>query len=98
MELEYKSKSLRRICEDLAYCQKKYGLDMAKIIKRRINEIRSSKSVDFMMQHGIGRCHALKGKRNNQYAVDLVHPFRLVFEIREEHIVIAKIIEIVDYH
>lgn len=26
----------------------------------------------------IGRCHTLKGNRKNQYAVDLVHPYRWV--------------------
>lgn len=38
------------------------------------------------------------GSRQNQYAVDLVHPYRLVFEKQGELIQIANIIEIVDYH
>lgn len=51
-----------------------------------------------MVQFKIGRCHPLKGDRKNQYAVDLVHPYRLVFEKKGNEIQIAFISEIVDYH
>jgi len=54
--------------------------------------------VEMMMQFKIGRCHHLKGDRKNQYAVDLVHPYRLVFEKKGKEIQIANIMEIVDYH
>ncbi len=40
----------------------------------------------------------MKGKRKNQYAVDLVHPYRLVFEKKGDDIQIVKVMEIVDYH
>ena len=51
-----------------------------------------------MIQFHIGRCHSLKGNRQEQYAVDLVHPYRLVFEKKEDIIQIANILEIIDYH
>ena len=51
-----------------------------------------------MIQFKIGRCHPLKGSRKNQYAVDLIHPKRLVFIKIGSEIQIANIIEIVDYH
>ena len=51
-----------------------------------------------MVQFKIGRCHLLKGDRKNQYAVDLIHPYRLVFEKKGNEIQIAFILEIVDYH
>lgn len=40
----------------------------------------------------------MKGNRKEQYAMDLVHPYRLVFEKEGDEIQIACIIEIVDYH
>lgn len=46
----------------------------------RIDQIKASDSVEQMIQFHIGRCHLLKGNRKNQYAVDLVHPQRLIFE------------------
>lgn len=69
-----------------------------KKIHQRIDEIEAAPNVEVMIQFGIGRCHRLKGKRKNQYAVDLVHPYRLVFEKKGKEIQIANIMEIVDYH
>ena len=51
-----------------------------------------------MVKYRIGRCHQLKNNRKEQFAVDLVHPYRLVFEKKGEDVQIAFIIEIVDYH
>lgn len=50
------------------------------------------------MQCGIGRCHRLVGNRKGQYAMDLEHPLRLIFEVNGDEIQIAEIQEIVDYH
>ena len=64
----------------------------------RIDQISAALSVEMMIQYRIGRCHPLKGNRKNQYAVDLVHPYRLVFEKVEDQIQIVSITEIIDYH
>ena len=71
---------------------------MAVKIQQRIDEIKAADTVEQMIQFGIGRCHPLKGDRKNQYAVDLVHPHRLVFEKKGNEVQIANIMEIVDYH
>jgi len=57
------------------------------------------------------RCHPLKAKREGQYAVDLVHPRRLVFKpnhdpvprkddggVDLDKVTSIIIIEVVDYH
>lgn len=51
-----------------------------------------------MVQFHIGRCHQLKGNRKGQYAMDLIHPYRLVFEQIGNIIQIAKVVSIEDYH
>lgn len=71
---------------------------MAEKIQHRIDQIVAAPSVEMMIQFRIGRCHPLTGNRKNQYAVDLVHPFRLIFEKKGAEIQIANILEIVDYH
>lgn len=71
---------------------------MAEKIQMRIDQIKAADSVEEMIQFKIGRCHPLHQNRKNQYAVDLVHPMRLVFEKNGEEIQIANIIEIIDYH
>lgn len=85
-------------CVQLQAKQKKYGSEMTGKIHQRIDEIDASDTVEEMVQYHIGRCHPLKGNRKGQYAMDLVHPYRLVFEKTGDIIQIANVMEIVDYH
>ena len=71
---------------------------MARKIVQRIMQLKAADDVDSLITNGIGRCHKLTGDRDGQYAMDLCHPYRLVFEIIGDTIEIANIIEIVDYH
>lgn len=98
MKIEYKNKSIQKACTDASYAEKEYGSDMAEKLQLRISQIEAADTVEFMIQHRIGRCHQLQGKRKRQYAVDLVHPQRLVFEKKGSEIQIANIIEVIDYH
>lgn len=98
MKVEYKSRNIEKVCEDVSVAERKYGREMAEKIQLRIDQIRAADSVEMMIQFKIGRCHPLHQNRKNQYAVDLVHPQRLIFEKKGNEIQIANIIEIVDYH
>lgn len=71
---------------------------MAEKIDMRIGEISAADTVEMMIQFRIGRCHPLTQNRKGKYAMDLVHPYRLVFEKNGNEIQIANILEIVDYH
>lgn len=71
---------------------------MSEKIQMRIGEIEAADTVEEMIQYHIGRCHPLTNNRKGQYAVDLVHPYRLVFEKNGNKIQLARIVEIVDYH
>lgn len=71
---------------------------MAEKLQLRMDQIEAATSVEMMLQFNIGRCHPLTGNRKKQYAVDLTHPYRLVFEKRGTEAQIAYIMEIVDYH
>ena len=100
MDITYTSKKLEKICENKKVAVKTYGPDMAKKITMRLNEIGASDTVEEMIQYQIGRCHALVGDRQGEYAVDLVQPFRLIFTKDDEtkQIKVVKIMEITDYH
>lgn len=63
----------------------------------RIGEISAADNVEMLIQFHIGRCHMLTQNRKGQYAMDLVNPYRLVFEKNGDEIQIANILEIVDY-
>lgn len=98
MDIEYKTNKLERVCTNAKEAQKTYGSDMAEKIHQRIDEIGAADSVEFMVENKIGRCHPLKNNREGQYAVDLVHPYRMIFVKLNEELKIVKIEEIGDYH
>ena len=78
MQIEYKNSRIKKVCTDAYEAEKKHGKEMAEKIHMRIEQISAALSVEMMIQYRIGRCHPLKGNRKNQYAVDLVHPYRLI--------------------
>ena len=98
LQISYNSVRLENVCNFAFDAEKEYGREMAQKIQMRLDQISAADSVEMMIQFKIGRCHPLTGNRKNQYAVDLVHPFRLVFEQKGTEIRIANILEIVDYH
>lgn len=104
MKVTFKSKKLEKQCTVASETQKAYGKKMALLIHQRIDEIKSMDTVEELVKYHIGRCHPLHDEHNkrrtrtNQYAMDLGHPFRLVFEKKGEEIQIANIVSIEDYH
>ena len=111
MYIGYKSKRLRRICEDLTEATKRIGSNNALKLFQRVSEIAAAESLFDLSLLPAPRLHPLKGKRAGQYSVDLVHPFRLIIkpekdikEYIENNEVNLKLIksiiiwEIVNYH
>lgn len=98
IEISYRTSQLRKVCEDAEVATRKYGAEMADKIHQRIDEIHAATSVEMLVQFRIGRCHPLHGDRKGQYAMDLTHPYRLIFEKRNEQLVAVDILEITDYH
>ena len=92
LDITYKNRKIERICTNAKVADREYGSQMSAKIHMRIDEIRAVDTVEEMIQFRIGRCHALKGNRKGQYAVDLVHPYRLVFTKHGNEIEIAHIL------
>lgn len=98
MDITYKNQRIKKVCTNAKVADREYGTQMSERIHMRIDEIKAANTVEEMIQFRIGRCHPLKQNRKGQYAVDLVHPYRLVFTKHGNEIEIAHILEIVDYH
>lgn len=98
MQIEYKNKTIQKICTDIKYCDVKYGHEMTVKIRRRITQLEDSNSIESMISSCIGRCHPLHGSRSGQYGLDLVHPYRLIIEKYNGQINIVQVDEIIDYH
>lgn len=98
MRIDFRNRRIEKVCTDADAARKKYGADVARRIEQRMAEIDAADTVEMMIQFHIGRCHALTGNRQGQYAVDLVHPPRMVFTKDGETVQVATIEKIVDYH
>ena len=53
---------------------------MAKIIRRRLDELNAAESLAIMRTLPQARCHELTADRKGQLSVDLKHPHRLIIE------------------
>lgn len=98
MQVRYKNRHIEKICTNASVATKSFGKRTVGLIHQRIDEITAADSVEMLVKFRIGRCHQLVGDRKGQFAMDLEHPLRLVFEVIRDQIQIAEIQEIVDYH
>ena len=84
---------------------------MAQILMNRLAILKAARSLELVPTSPPDRRHQLRGDRDEHYAVDLVHPYRLVFKpnheplprkqdsgIDTERVTAVTIVEIVDYH
>lgn len=79
MEVLFSTAKLERECSTQKSLQKKWGTEGAKKIALRLQQLTAAQSLDDMRTLP-GRCHELTGDRDGQLAVDVHHPYRLVFE------------------
>jgi len=57
----------------------KYGAERAKAIELRLHFLKAAPSLATVPPHPPQRRHQLSGDRKEQFAVDIKHPYRLVF-------------------
>ncbi len=111
MEIVFASRRLARTFNSQAELTKKFGPRMAKVIVVRMGVLQAADNLGLVPPIKPTRRHQLGADRDEQFAVDLVHPHRLVFVPDHNpiprledggidlHAVTAiEIIEIVDYH
>ena len=109
--INFKSKKLQKTFNSEKKLQKKYGKNMATAIKKRMMVLRAAPTLDDVPHRSPERRHELKGKRKGAFAVDLVHPYRLVFKpahdpvptkddggIDLKSVTAITILEVEDYH
>lgn len=84
---------------------------MAKTIMKRLAVLRAARNLGLVPSTPPDRRHQLRGDRDEQFAVDLVHPQRLVFETNHdpiprkedggidlEQVTAIMITDVIDYH
>ena len=111
MEINFRTRRLGRIFGSERLLRREYGDLLARTIRRSLNVLESAENLTEVSTLPPFRRHLLSGDRAGQYAIDLVHPFRLIFEpnhdpiplledggIDTANITAVEIIEVVDYH
>ncbi len=85
MEITFETNDLRDKCNSSRLLVKYFGERQAKKIRLRLDDLRAAATLEEMRHIG-GRCHELKGDRRGQLSLDLVQPYRLIFEVASEPI------------
>lgn len=80
MDILFQDQKLAKVCNNESLLIRKYGSVRAKLLRRRLDECRAAENLEVLRSLPQVRCHELKGNREGTLAVDLDHPYRLIFE------------------
>lgn len=111
MDILYRNEGLEKACTKQKEAVRRYGPNNQKKLVQRLGEIQAAPNLETVLRLPAARCHPLSGDLKGFWAVDLVHPFRLLFrlvnpdgtDIVEEEtipalVVAVRIWDIKDYH
>jgi proteic killer suppression protein len=111
LDIAFRTRKLEKIFNSARELQKAYGARMARTIMNRLAVLKAARALAVVPTTPPDRRHQLRGDRDEQFAVDLVHPHRLVFEadhnpvprkedggINVEQVTAITIIDVIDYH
>jgi proteic killer suppression protein len=111
LDIAFRGRKLEKTFNSASALQKAYGARMAKAIMLRLAVLKTARTLAMVPTTPPDRRHQLRGDRDEQFAVDLVHPHRLVFEpnhdplprkddggIDVEQVTAITIIDVIDYH
>jgi proteic killer suppression protein len=111
MEVLFKTAKLQKTSNSEELLKREYGTENGRLIMHRLSVLAAANSLADVPSVRPERCHRLEGKRKGQFAVDVKHPFRMVFEPATDplplmesggldlaRITSIRIVSIEDYH
>jgi plasmid maintenance system killer protein len=111
VEIAFANRKLEKTFNDERALARTYGTDMTSKIKLRMAVLRAAGNLGQVPAEKPMRRHELTGDLKGHFAVDLVHPFRLVFRpthepvprkpdhgIDLEKVTAIEITSVTDYH
>jgi proteic killer suppression protein len=78
LDILFRTRRLRNLCNCRTELERQFD-DMAAVIARRLHVLAAADNLTQVPQEQPIRLHRLSGKRSNQWAVDVVPPWRLIF-------------------
>ncbi len=110
MDIIFDDQELEKYANNDRLGQRKLGAARFKKYKQRLDQLKASTTLEDV-RHQPGRFHELTKNRKGQWACDLDHPYRLIFQPQEKPIPTnddgqylwikitgVEILEIEDYH
>jgi proteic killer suppression protein len=110
VDITFYDKKLEKLANDFKKCQKKMGKLRANHFNKRLGDLSNAVTLEDV-RYLPGKYHELTGNRKGQWACNLDHPYRLVFEPHEKPIPTdedgkylwieikgVEVIEITNYH
>jgi toxin HigB-1 len=111
LNIRFRTKKLKNLCESGAQAAKELGPDCAKRLMLRLVQLKAADTLEDMQHMPGARCHPLHHDRRGQFSVDLKHPLRLVFVPDHDPVPVGagggielsavtdiEIVSVVDYH
>jgi proteic killer suppression protein/toxin YoeB len=106
VEIEYANNAVSKYFMDFGLMGKKKGMDMAKAVKRRFDQLRAADTFLDFLSLGLGKPHQLTANLNGRYGISVTGNVRLIVRPVVERLDSASlgtcktiIIEgVVDYH
>lgn len=88
MDLQTRDKDLRAALDDDSACRRRFGVDMAKKLRLRLDALKAAESLADLWppKSGPERCHELKGELNGTFSIDVKQPYRLLFRPLEAEV------------
>lgn len=94
MDVTFKTAKLKKQYENAKEAEKAYGSVVARRFIERVNIIKKARDVEELCRLPGLRCHALKGDRKGQWAINLTGFDRLIFTLDGAALNIAHIEEV----
>lgn len=94
MDIQFKTRKLKKLYEDYRQAEKSFPKPVARKYIQRINIIKQARNFDELKNLPALRCHALKGDRSGQWAINLTGYYRLIFTLKGDRLEIVFIEEV----
>lgn len=106
LQIEYESKKVQRFFEDYDLLRKKIGVEFARSVKKRMDQLRAADTITNYFDTGLGNPHWLQGNLKECISISISGNYRLVVRPKVNckgndilelcNIIIVKGVE--DYH
>ena len=80
MDVYFRTTKFQKHSQTIADAKREWGERRGKLIRRRLDELAAAPNLEMMRKLPGARCHELTGNLKGKLAVDLDHPYRLLFE------------------